>query len=97
MTQLHTVSGAAKHFLGNLDKLPVLPLTAKLFTSDATSMYTNIDPDEGILVLRKYLNEFGFNGEQNSQMKQQTEFICDLTNLVMTTNVFKLVTLGGIN
>ena len=71
--------------LEKLDKFPQLPKNTKLFTSDATSMYTNIDPDEGINVLRKYITTY------KSEVKEtvNTELICDLTKLVMNTNIFK--------
>ena len=38
-----------------LDELDPLPISAKLFTSDATSMYSNIDPEEALPVLEEYL------------------------------------------
>ena len=41
-----------------LQTLQNIPPTAKLFTSDAESMYTNIDPTDGINVLSAYLTVF---------------------------------------
>ena len=71
--------------LDKLDRITFLPKNARLFTSDATSMYTNIDPDEGIDVLKKYLTLY------KTEIKESVniEFICALTHLVMTTNVFQ--------
>ena len=71
--------------LDKLDKFKTLPKGAKLFTSDATSMYTNIDPDEGLRTLKKYINTYKdeIKGTINS------ELICDMTELVMRNNVFQ--------
>ena len=71
--------------LDELDRMEILPPNAKLFTSDATSMYTNIDPEEGIATLRKYVNHY------KNEIKEtlNTTFICELTNLIMTNNFFK--------
>jgi hypothetical protein len=74
----------SSHLLDELDKLPTLPPNACLFTADATSMYTNIDPEEGIPTLRAYLNES--NEETDSPIN--IELICTLTELVMTNNIF---------
>lgn len=71
--------------LNTIDALPRLPYNARLFTSDATSMYTNIDPTEGIPVLRKYLEEYGNESHTNIDI----DLVCFLTELVMTKNVFQ--------
>jgi hypothetical protein len=71
--------------LNQLDQLN-LPKHARLFTSDATSMYTNIDPTEGIEVLELYLNKY------KDEVKDEVtniELILSLTNLVMNNNVFQ--------
>jgi hypothetical protein len=71
--------------LNQIDKLPTLPKQARIFTSDATSMYTNIDPDEGIEVLKCYLNEY------NKEIKEtvNVQFICKLLEIVMRNNIFQ--------
>jgi hypothetical protein len=71
--------------LNKLDILDTLPKSARLFTSDATSMYTNIDPVEGISTIKKYLIEY------NKEIRDLVSipFICDLLKLVMENNVFQ--------
>ena len=71
--------------LDKLDRIPKLPKNARLFTSDATSMYTNIDPEEGINILRQYITTY------NSEIKEKVniELICELTDLVMSNNIFQ--------
>jgi len=73
-------------FLSDLRQLDALPPTARIFTSDATSMYTNIDPKEGISTLKKYFDEFD-NECINENI--QTDLLLELTALVMKTNVFQ--------
>lgn len=71
--------------LNTIDALPKLPPNARLFTSDATSMYTNIDPNEGIPILRQYLSEYGNECEKPIA----ADLVCTLTELVMRSNVFQ--------
>ena len=73
--------------LDELDKFNTLPTSAKIFTSDATAMYTNIDPDEGIDILRKYLEVY--NKELGEKQRIDIDLICDLTDIVMRRNVFQ--------
>jgi hypothetical protein len=73
-------------FLSDLRQLDALPPTAHIFTSDATSMYTNIDPNEGISTLEKYFDEFD-NECINENI--QKDLLLELTALVMKTNVFQ--------
>ena len=70
-----------------LDEFGPLPLSAKLFTSDATSMYSNIDPSEALPVLEDYLKRFG--KELDNICVQQIELLIALTKLIMENNVFK--------
>ena len=73
--------------LDDIDSLGPLPPSARLFTSDATSMYSNIHPEEALPILKAYLDEFG--DELDYNCKKRFELILKLTELVMTHNVFK--------
>ena len=70
-----------------IDKLKNLTITNELLitTSDAKSMYTNIDPEEGIDTIEKYLNQFG----NECKTFIPKELIIDLLRLIMTKNVFQ--------
>jgi hypothetical protein len=72
--------------LNKLDKLKSLPPNCKLFTSDATSMYTNIDPGEGVNTLCLYLNKYASEGKGSTLNK---ELVCELMKLVMENNIFQ--------
>ena len=73
--------------LNQLDSLDTLLMGAHLFTSDATSMYTNIDPGEGVDVLVKYLMKY--NNETQKGGIVHIEFMKELISLVMNNNVFQ--------
>ena len=66
----------------NLGKVPI---NAKLFTADAVSMYTNIDPIEGIATVNKYIRYFA--NELEHPIDRIT--IIKLLTLVMNNCVFK--------
>ena len=72
------------HLILKLLKLGRIPNNAHLFTSDATSMYTNIDPLEGIDTIRKYLKHFAPGFTSN-----ECNIILKLLKLVMENCVFK--------
>ena len=72
------------HLILKLLKLGRIPNNAHLFTSDATSMYTNIDPLEGIETIRKYLKHFAPGFTSN-----ECNIILKLLKLVMENCVFK--------
>ena len=74
-----------------IDKLDELPPSAQIFTSDATSMYSNIDPKEALPILKAYLKEFG-NELGDGINDKQIELILELTKLVMENNVFQFGT-----
>ena len=74
----------SQDLLQSLQRLPTLPPSTKLFTSDATSMYTNINPNEGLPTIEKYLNKY--KHECNSLPPIQ--FLMQLLTLVMKVNVF---------
>ena len=59
------------------------PKGARLFTSDATSMYSNIDPQEGIKTLHRYLLKY------DPEDKSNRRFICQLLMLILYNNVFQ--------
>ena len=54
-------------------------------TSDAKSMYTNIDPEEGIDTIERYINTFSHELKGHFPRK----LIMKLLKLVMTTSVFQ--------
>lgn len=56
-----------------------------LFTSDAKSMYTNIDPGKGLRTIRLYTENYA----DELQERFPKEIILRLLELVMTSNVFK--------
>ena len=58
------------------------PPGSKILTADAVSMYTNIDPSEGIPTIKNYIHKF-------STDIHPSEFIIDLLNLVMENNLFQ--------
>ena len=72
--------------LNILDKTPKLPKNAKIVTTDATSMYTNISTTDGIATIRKYLDEFA---NELPHTLPPTDLICSLLEVVMTTNIFQ--------
>ena len=65
-------------------KLRQVPRGARVFTSDAVSMYSNIDPVEGINTIEKYLTEFAPH-----ILPDEREIILDLLRLVMNNCFFK--------
>ena len=75
----------SQDLLDIIDKLPPLPHNAKIVTTDATSMYTNISTEEGIETIRKYLLLY----DHELQGELPTELICALLEKVMIQNIFK--------
>ena len=73
--------------LDELDILGPLPPSARLFTSDATSMYSNIDPKEALPIIEEYLRLFGH--ELENKCKNQIKLLIALTKLIMENNVFQ--------
>ena len=67
-----------------LQKLSPLPRAAYLFTSDADSMYTSIDPDHAIAKLRKWLQTL----PEKSEQPFHTEHLLTALTLVMKNNLF---------
>ena len=63
---------------------PVIP-GYKIFTTDATAMYPNIDTELGLLTIEKYLKYFGHEHDQNLPITA----IMDFLRLVMKNCTFK--------
>ena len=61
-----------------------LPPGSKLFTSDAESMYTNIDPEDGLKIIELYINEYG----HEYKCHFPKDLLLRLLRLVMTTSIF---------
>ena len=55
---------------------------ARLFTSDAKSMYSNIDPQEGVKTIHRYLLQYNMKHTINIR------FICQLLMLILYNNMF---------
>jgi hypothetical protein len=62
-----------------------LPASAKLFTSDAVSMYTNIDPDHGLSAFNQWFDEY----PDEIPSKFPKALFLQVLETVMTTNVFE--------
>ena len=58
-----------------------LPKNARLFTADAISMYTNIDTNHGLKVLRSFLEEL--RSADNLQPNFDIDMIVEAARLVM--------------
>ena len=67
-----------------LKSLNRLPRHARLFTSDAESMYSNIDPTEGIDTIQKYLKYFAPTIDSKTK-----KILLELLQLVMNNCMFK--------
>ena len=75
-----------EHLVDQIHDLGELPHDAKLFTADATSMYTNIDTTHGLEILRKWLERLKEKGQLSSTFP--IDFIVRLSELVMRNNHF---------
>ncbi|KAL7554336.1 hypothetical protein ACHAWF_017782, partial [Thalassiosira exigua] len=71
--------------LEELDKLEELPEGTKLFTMDATAMYTNIDTDHGLEVLEKFIEMF----EDELPDDFPKDLVLWAMKIVMRYNVFE--------
>ena len=79
-----------------IDKLKNLNITDQslITTSDAKSMCTNINPEEGIATIEKYLNRYGHECKSYIPKK----LIINLLQLIMTKKIYSsLETHGGYN
>jgi hypothetical protein len=75
--------------LEDLAKLGELPPNARLFTSDAVSMYTNIDTEHGIETIGKWLDLHKEEIEARSLFTFPFDLVKELLRIVMTSNVFQ--------
>ena len=75
----------SQDLLDIIDTLPALPPNAKIVTTDATSMYTNINTKEGIETIRKYLITFANEIDPHLPL----DLICEMLEIVMTQNIFR--------
>jgi hypothetical protein len=62
-----------------------IPVSAKVFTSDAVSMYTNIDPDHGLSAFNQWFDEYP--NEMPSHFPKA--LFLQVLETVLTTNVFE--------
>ena len=67
-----------------LVKLGVLPKGAFLFVKDATSMYTNIDPNHAIDILNKWFKEF----KDEIPKDVSKNFVIKLMEIILNNNFF---------
>jgi hypothetical protein len=75
--------------LSDLAQLGELPPNARLFTTDAVSMYTNIDTEHGLATIEKWL-DLHRNDIRANIPDFPFELINELLRIVMTNNVFQL-------
>lgn len=71
--------------IDDLHQMDTLPVTAKLFTADAVSMYTNIDSTHALQVLQNLLDE-------NKNLLPEnfpTNALLDALQIIMDNNVFE--------
>ena len=72
--------------LNTINESNIINNNTRILIADAVSMYTNIDPIEGISIISKYINLYQQEHPPNSPPK---EFIIQLLDLVMKYNIFK--------
>ena len=87
---IYTVHSYVKDSFDVLRKLHQhgkFPPGTLITTSDAESMYTNIDPSEGPPTIEKYINEFATEFTKDHNIP--TNYIIKLLNLVMKNNIFQ--------
>ena len=70
-------------FLCRLNDLPEIPENAILVTFDTVGLYPNIPHEEGIEIMKTFLNE-----RDNKPVR--TESLCDLAKLILKENYFEL-------
>ena len=70
-----------------LKRIGPLPKSARLFTIDATSMYTNIDTDHGLKILEQWLLKL--RREIKIGADYPIELVLAITDIIMRNNYFK--------
>jgi hypothetical protein len=71
--------------VASLKEMGVLPPDARLFTTDATSMYTIIEPAVGIAAVQGWLVDF----ESELPGKIPSTIVIKALEMVMTRNTFQ--------
>jgi hypothetical protein len=71
--------------IDNIKDLGPLPPNAKLFTADATAMYTNIQPDVGINEIQRWMEAYPNIVPKNVPQKLLIKFL----EIIMRRNVFR--------
>jgi hypothetical protein len=74
------------HVIELVTNLGTLPPHARLFTADATAMYTNIEPDVGVQATIDLIASL----QDNLPPSFPSQLIFDTLRLVMTSNVFQI-------
>ena len=72
-----------RDFLCRLNDLPEIPENAILVTFDVVGLYPNISHEEGIEIMKTFLNE-------RVNKPVSTESLCDLPKLILNGNYFEL-------
>ena len=68
-------------------KLGRLPTVAKLFVSNAVSMYTNIDTAHGIDIMEKWLNKLE---EERKTNGFPIKLVIEALKIIMTNNIYSI-------
>lgn len=76
-----------RSLVDDLIELGQLPTNARIFTADATSMYTNICTDHGLRVVNKWITKI-LDEKKILASDYPKDLILDLLSLVMKNNVF---------
>ena len=76
----------SRQFIDDINELGTLPPGARLFTADATSMYTNIDTSHAIQIIGKWLR---MPNRKLPDSFPPIDFILKGLKIVMTNNVFQ--------
>ena len=77
-----------KHFLNLIKKLPPLPPNALLVTADVTSLYTNLPPEEGIVAVIHFMEEYKHLLPTNCPPPHIVRIIL---NFILKHNTFKFM------
>jgi len=71
--------------VSELQDIQTVPRRARLFTSDATAMYTNIDPKHGVDIISKFLKDYS----DKLPDKFPTTLLTKVLDTIMHNNVFE--------